>query len=196
MTMAATHSRTSAAHDSAMTAQDSLAGLREATAAARAEAGRLLACLRHAAGLSQVRLAGRIGYSATAVAHAERGCRPVSAEFWELADEALGAGGRLTAWGARIKHLTRARRQEQQHLDKTRHTARLSEFLPQPHQDDTTIAVPVILSPATSTSAAGRCPHCHLPVTLVVQITAPPDTGTRAGPGEDCDARRPEARCV
>ena len=47
----------------------------------RREAGGLLAGIRHAAGLSQVKLAGRIGYSATVVAHAELGRRPVSAEF-------------------------------------------------------------------------------------------------------------------
>ena len=75
---------------SMVTAHEQLAGLREAIAAARTEAGGLLAGFRHAAGLSQVQLAERIGYNATAVAHAERGRRPVSAEFWLLADEALG----------------------------------------------------------------------------------------------------------
>jgi transcriptional regulator with XRE-family HTH domain len=100
-----------------MTAPEPLAALREAITAARNEAGRLLACFRHAAGLSQVQLARRIGYSATVVAHAELGRRPASAEFWELADEALGAGGSLTAWGTRIKDLTKAMRAEQHRLD-------------------------------------------------------------------------------
>jgi hypothetical protein len=47
---------------SIVTAQEQLTGLREAIAAARTEAGGLLAGFRHAAGLSQVQLAGRIGY--------------------------------------------------------------------------------------------------------------------------------------
>lgn len=72
----------------------------------------MLACFRHAAGLSQVQLAGRIGYSATVVAHAELGRRPVPAEFWELADDALAAGGKLTAQGVRIRDLAMARREE------------------------------------------------------------------------------------
>lgn len=69
-----------------MTAQEPLAtGLPEAITAARTQAGSLLAGLRHQAGLSQVQLAWRIGYSPTAVAHVELARRPVSAEFWEVA---------------------------------------------------------------------------------------------------------------
>jgi Helix-turn-helix domain len=109
MTTTAEHTMTPAEDQPAAAGQDPLAELREAIAAARTEAGRLLACLRHTAGLSQARLAGRIGYSATVVAHAELGRRPVSAEFWELADDALAAGGKLTAQGARIGDLVTAR---------------------------------------------------------------------------------------
>ena len=67
-----------------MTGQEPLADLWEAAAAARKEAGSLLACLRHAAGLSQVRLAGQLGYSATVVAHAELagGLCPWSSGSW------------------------------------------------------------------------------------------------------------------
>jgi ribosome-binding protein aMBF1 (putative translation factor) len=103
MTTAAEHATAPAQDQPATAGQDPLASLREAIAAARTEAGRLLACLRHTAGLSQVRLAGRIGYSATVVARAELGRRPVSAEFWEVADDALAASGKLTAQGTRIR---------------------------------------------------------------------------------------------
>jgi ribosome-binding protein aMBF1 (putative translation factor) len=85
MTTTSEHGAASAEDQLSMAGQNLLADLGEAIAAARVEAGRLLACIRHAAGLSQVQLAKRIGYSATAVAHAERGRRPVSGEFWELA---------------------------------------------------------------------------------------------------------------
>lgn len=155
-----------------MSEQAPLPVLEEAIAAARAQAGRLLACFRHAAGLSQVQLAGLMGYSPTAVAHAERAWRPVSAEFWELADEALAAHGRLTAHGTRISALTKTKREEQRRLDNARHAETLSQLLPQP---DT--AVPVVLRPAitVTASAVGRCPHCHQPLTLVTQLAAPPD---------------------
>jgi Helix-turn-helix domain len=162
----------------AMSEQASLSVLEEAIAAARAEAGSLLACFRHAAGLSQVQLAGLMGYSATAVAHAERAWRPVSAEFWELADEALAAHGRLTAEGTRISALTRTRREEQRRLDNATHAGILSQLLLQPDA-----AAPAVLRPAitVTASAVGRCPHCHQPLTLVTQIAAPPDRA----PGQD-----------
>lgn len=164
-----------------MTVQDPLAWLREAIASARAEAGRMLACFRHAAGLSQARLAGRIGYSATVVAHAELGRRPVSAGFWELADDALGAGGNLTAQGIGIEELTRSRREEQRRLDKARHAGRLARLLTQPGADGTTAAAPAVPAPAITVPAVGRCPHCNQPVLLIAQIAVPPDTGTGAG---------------
>jgi transcriptional regulator with XRE-family HTH domain len=161
-------------------AREPLAGLREAIAAARKEAGGLLAGFRHTAGLSQVQLAGQIGYSATVVAHAELGRRPVSAEFWELADEALGAGGRLTGWGTRIKDLIRAVHEEQRRLERAGHAGRLSQLLAQPGADDTAAAVPDARQPAITTPATGRCPHCRQPVTLVTQIAALSERG--AGP--------------
>ena len=147
-----------------MTAEHPLARLREDIAAARSEAGRMLASFRNTAGLSQVQLAARIGYSATVVAHAERGRRPVSAEFWALADEAVGADGNLTAWGIRISDLTSARREEQRRLDKARHATRLSQLQLKPHADGA--APEAALASMAGTSASGRCPHCHRPVTL------------------------------
>jgi hypothetical protein len=133
---------TDSAGHSALTAQEPPAGLQEAVAAARREAGGLLAGFRHTAGLSQVHLAGRIGYSATVVAHAELGRRPVSAEFWELADGALGAGGHLTARGTRIKDLIRAMHEEQRRLERAGHAGRLAQFLSRPGADDMAAAVP------------------------------------------------------
>lgn len=101
--------------------QEPLAALQGAVDAARREAGSQLAALRHAAGFSQVKLAAKMGYRPTAVAHAELGRRPVSAEFWELADEALGAGGELAAQGTRIRDLARAAREERRRQVRARH---------------------------------------------------------------------------
>jgi transcriptional regulator with XRE-family HTH domain len=183
MTTTPEHATAPAKSQPATARPDPLADLREAIAAARTHAGRLLACLRHAAELSQVQLARRIGYSATVVAHAERGRRPVSAEFWELADDALAASGKLTAQGIRIKDLAMARREEQHRHDNARHIERLAQLLPLPHgEDDTASAAPAALASAVTTPAVGRCPHCNQPVTLVTQIAAPRDAGTgRAG---------------
>jgi len=163
-----------------VTAPEPLPGRREAIAAARTEAGGLLAGFRYTAGLSQVQLAGQIGYSATVVAHAELGRRPVSAEFWELADGALGAGGRLTAWGTRIKDLIGAMREEQRRLERARQAGRLSRLLALSGADEMPAAVPDAPEPAIATAATGRCPHCRQPVTLVTQIAAPSQTS--AGP--------------
>jgi hypothetical protein len=184
MTTKAEHATAPAQDQPATAGQDPLASLREAIAAARTEAGRLLACLRHTAGLSQVRLAGRIGYSATVVAHAELGRRPVSAEFWEAADDALAASGKLTAHGARIRDLASARREEQHRQDRARHARHLPQLLSRPHGEGSTVsAAPAAPAPAVTTPAAGRCPHCNQPVTLVTQIAAPPDAGTGQEPG-------------
>lgn len=106
-----------------------LADLQEAIAAARTEASRLPACFRRAAGRSQLRLAGKIGYSATA-AHAELACRPVSAKFWELADDALTADGNLTTGGAPIRNLAAAMREERRRQDMAEHTRQLAQLLP------------------------------------------------------------------
>jgi hypothetical protein len=117
------------------------------------------------------------------VAHAELGRRPVSAEFWELADATLGADGNLTGWGTRIKELTGTLREEQRRLDQTRHAARVSRFLPPPGRHATRAVPRAVPAPGAATPAAGRCPHCHQPVTLVTQITAPPGPGTSEEPG-------------
>jgi transcriptional regulator with XRE-family HTH domain len=163
-------------------AREPLASLQEAIAAARKEAGGLLAGFRHTAGLSQVQLARQIGYSATVVAHAELGRRPVSPEFWELADGALGADGNLTAWGTRIKDLIQAMHEEQRRLERTGHAGRLSRLLARPGADGMAAAVPDVREPAITTPATGRCPHCRQPVTLVTQIAAPPETGASPVP--------------
>ena len=160
------------------------AALREGIAAARTEAGGILAAFRHKAGLSQVQLAAMIGYSATAVAHAERGVRPVSAEFWELADETLRADGTLTAHSSRIKDLARAMRDERRRLNGAAHAGRLSLLLSRPGAAETAAKLPAAGKHAitTATPATGRCPHCRQPVTLVIQLTAPPGDETTTGP--------------
>jgi transcriptional regulator with XRE-family HTH domain len=57
--------------------------------------GGILAGLRRDAGLSQDRLAKRIGFSRSVVGGAEVGSRFPSRSFWEKCDDALGGGGRL-----------------------------------------------------------------------------------------------------
>jgi DNA-binding transcriptional ArsR family regulator/transcriptional regulator with XRE-family HTH domain len=175
MTTTTERAETPAEGPSSTAGHDLLADLREAIAAARIRAGRLLACLRHTAGISQAHLARRIGYSATVVAHAELGRRPVSAEFWELADDALGAGGKLTAQGVRIRDLATARREEQRRRDMARHARRTGHLLSRPYEEDDTVpAAPAAPALAVTTPATGRCPHCNQPVTLVTKIAAPP----------------------
>lgn len=173
---------TGSAGRGAVSLQEPLAGLRAAVAAARREAGGILAAFRHTAGFSQAELATRIGYSPTAVAHAERARRPVSAEFWELADEALGAAGKLTARGTRIKDLITAVNEERRRLEKAGHGERLSRLLSQPRAGDAAAAVP----------AAGRCPHCRRPAAVAAQSAGPPETGT--GPAPPLPPSRPP-RC-
>lgn len=177
MTTTASHPPAAAAGGPGMTAPQPTAVLRDGITAARADAGRLLACYRHAAGLSQVRLARQIRYSATVVAHAEQGRRPVSAEFWELADEALGASGNLTTWGTRIKDLATAMREEQRRLDMASHAQHLAGHSPPPGARGTTTAAQAVPEPASTTPADGRCPHCRQPVTPMTQTTALPDIG-------------------
>lgn len=63
--------------------------------APRAPLSRELAARRRAAGLTQPRLAARIGVSVTTVGHAETGRLWQSREFWKQADRALGAAGAL-----------------------------------------------------------------------------------------------------
>jgi len=54
-----------------------------------------LAAARRAAGLTQPELAGRTGFSVTAVGHAETGRLWQSRGFWEAAGTVLGDGGAL-----------------------------------------------------------------------------------------------------
>ncbi|MGW1007149.1 helix-turn-helix domain-containing protein [Streptomyces sp. NPDC002520] len=59
--------------------------------------GRQIKVWREAAGLTQGELGARIGYGADLVSAVERGVRVPQTEFLDAADEALGAGGKLSA---------------------------------------------------------------------------------------------------
>ena len=69
----------------------------EAIANARCVLGTQLAACRRAAGLSQVQLAKKIGFSRSSIANVETGRQNVPRKFWESADTAVSAGGTLVA---------------------------------------------------------------------------------------------------
>jgi DNA-binding XRE family transcriptional regulator len=69
----------------------------EAIANARCVLGTQLAACRHAAGMSQVQLAEKIGFSRSTIANVETGRQHVPREFWESADTEVSAGGTLVA---------------------------------------------------------------------------------------------------
>ncbi len=64
---------------------------------ARKGLGKRLAAWREAAGLTQARLAQRMGYSRSAVANVEIGRQNIPRSFWQNADRELGAAGSLLA---------------------------------------------------------------------------------------------------
>jgi hypothetical protein len=80
----------------------------EAIVNARCVLGMQLAACRRAAGLSQVRLAEKIGFSRSTIANVETGRQNVQREFWESADTTVSAGGTLV--GAHDKMEAAARR--------------------------------------------------------------------------------------
>jgi hypothetical protein len=78
----------------------------------REDMGRALAGRRKAAGLTQAQFGARIGYTRSAVSHAETARHDdTGREFWEAADRALGIGSYFTSWHDRIRgHLEPASR--------------------------------------------------------------------------------------
>ena len=68
---------------------------KQALAGAAREVSGGLASRRRAAGLTQAELAAVAGVSVTTIGHAETGRLWQSRKFWERADAALSAGGRL-----------------------------------------------------------------------------------------------------
>jgi len=64
---------------------------------------RELAAARNQADVSQAQLAEAVGYSPAIVATAEAGDADVDRGFWTAADQALAAGGSLTALHDRIR---------------------------------------------------------------------------------------------
>lgn len=75
--------------------------------AARKAFGRQLAGLRAATNLTQVELAGLVGYSRSTVANIEAGYQPASPEFCRKCDEALSSGGTLRAALDEMEELVR-----------------------------------------------------------------------------------------
>jgi Helix-turn-helix domain len=78
----------------------------------REDMGRALAGRRKAAGLTQAQFGARIGYTRSAVSHAETARHDdTGREFWEAADRTLGIGSYFTSWHDRIRtHLEPERR--------------------------------------------------------------------------------------
>jgi hypothetical protein len=83
-----------------------------AIARIREDMGRALAVRRKAAGLTQAQFGARIGYTRSAVSHAETARHDdTGREFWEATDRALGIGTYFTNWHDRIRaHLEPERR--------------------------------------------------------------------------------------
>jgi DNA-binding XRE family transcriptional regulator len=69
----------------------------EVIANARCVLGTQLAACRRAAGLNQMRLAEKIGFSRSTIANVETGRQNVPRKFWESADTAVSPGGTLVA---------------------------------------------------------------------------------------------------
>src|ERR1035438_715760 len=69
----------------------------DAIANARCVLGTQLAACRRAAGLSQVKLAKKTGFSRSTIANVETGRQNVPRKFWESADTAVSAGGTLVS---------------------------------------------------------------------------------------------------
>jgi hypothetical protein len=84
----------------------------QAAASMREDMGRALVGRRKAAGLTQAQFGARIGYTRSAVSHAETARHDdTGREFWEAADRALGIGSYFTNWHDRIRaHLEPERR--------------------------------------------------------------------------------------
>src|SRR5437660_7180895 len=76
----------------------------QAVARMREDMGRALAGRRKAAGLTQAQFGARIGYTRSAVSHAETARHDdTGREFWEAADRTLGIGSYFTSWHDRIR---------------------------------------------------------------------------------------------
>jgi hypothetical protein len=140
-------------------------------AQARQQLGRLLASLRNAAGLSQRRLGPLAGYSAAAVAKAEKGRRSAGAGFWSSADEVLGGRGELVRGYEKVRELQQAARQERRPgyaphavAGPAGATGGPSAGPPQPPGPDAAAGAAV--------SGPVNCPHCGEPLAVVAQLRA------------------------
>ncbi len=143
----------------------------DSLAEARQELGRLLAGLRDAAGLSQRRLGPLAGYSAAAVAKAEKGRRSAGAGFWSRADEVLGAGGELVRGYEKVRELQQAARRERRpgHAPRAAGGPAGATGGPftgprQPPGGDA--------ATGTAVSALVNCPYCGEPLAVVAQLRA------------------------
>ena len=145
------------------------AALGEAVVAARKQAGRELARLRHVAGLNQQQLANRIGYSRGQVAGAEAGTNSTAVEFWRVCDEVLGTGGGLVAAREQVEAALTARRDAAVRRDEANREARLQQWRVNNGLPPAEPAHGTALVPATAPDGA--------------MLIAPPD------PGNDVERR-------
>jgi len=74
---------------------------------ARVVLGRQLAARRQAAGYNQTEFAPLTGYARSTVANVETGRQKVARDFWQRCDDAVGAGGALTARFDEIESMVR-----------------------------------------------------------------------------------------
>jgi transcriptional regulator with XRE-family HTH domain len=112
-------------------------GLAEELQELREVLGRSLQAARQAAGLLQRELAHKIGYSRSAVANAESGQTRHAHRFWELCDEVLATGGRLSLGYNEI------RRRQVRHTIENDHAPMVSDTPHVPLPEDFRITVVV-----------------------------------------------------
>src|SRR5690242_12837155 len=90
---------------------------------ARRTLGRQLAANRGAAGLTQEQFARQVHYGRGTIANVETGRQTCSRTFWERADTALGAGGKLLRAYEELQALARDVREDHaRHLEAERAT--------------------------------------------------------------------------
>ena len=144
--------------------------------------GRRLAALRSRSGFSQWEFAPLTGYSRSTLSDAELGRHRLRREFWLRCDDALQAGGALTATYDRIEAqasaVRRTARSQAQAAREEQASQRLHALvpgvpdLPGPPGPSGAGPEPASGVPGSPAAMVEQCPHCRQPVTVMI-VPAP-----------------------